>query len=158
MITCTFENDNKAQLRHLVVHCVVVKENKILLEKRAMHLLEGGKWALPGGFVDRDENAEEAAVRELLEETGWTSEVIALLRLNSRPDRPHEDRQNVALDYVLQPLEHTGEGDDESTDIQWFDLDNLPDTAELAFDHLETIQLYKEYVAGKLQIPVWRAV
>src|SRR3954467_10860870 len=54
------------------------KTLKIMLIKRAekdQHgnpNTEGGKWALPGGFIDPEETAYEAAVRELEEETGVT--------------------------------------------------------------------------------------
>lgn len=44
----------------------------VMLIKRANHPFLGG-WALPGGFVDMDEDIEEAARRELMEETGVTS-------------------------------------------------------------------------------------
>lgn len=157
MVTCTFENGGQAKLRHVVVHCVVVQDGKLLLERRAAHLLGGDKWGLPGGYMDMNETAEEAALRELYEETGWRGEVMEFLRLNSRPDRPMEDRQNVALEYIVKAVEHTGGGDAESTDVQWFALDNLPKPDEFAFDHYETVQLYQAYMAGKLEIPVWRA-
>jgi ADP-ribose pyrophosphatase YjhB (NUDIX family) len=151
MIKCEFENGNKASLRHLVVHAIVIKENKILLEKRASHLLEGGKWALPGGFVDRDETAEEATLRELREETGWTGKVLQLLRINTNPNRPHEDRQNIALDYIVEPIEQVGVGDQEVSDLEWFSLDNLPTADNLAFDHKESIELYLAYSNSKLK-------
>jgi 8-oxo-dGTP diphosphatase len=142
MITCEFENGNKASLRHLVVHAIVVKDNKILLEKRAKGLLEAGKWCLPSGFVDRDETAEQAVLRELKEETGWTGKVLQLLRINTNPNRPHEDRQNIAIDYIVEPLELVGVGDNESTAVEWFPLDALPPVDTIAFDHHESIELY----------------
>lgn len=142
MITCEFENGNKASLRHLVVHAIVVKDNKILLEKRADGLLEGDKWSLPGGFVNRDETAEQAVLRELQEETGWTGKVLQMLRINTDPNRPHEDRQNIALDYIVEPLQVIGVGDKESTELKWFPLDALPSAEHIAFDHHESIELY----------------
>jgi 8-oxo-dGTP pyrophosphatase MutT (NUDIX family) len=60
----------------------------------------------------------EGVLRELREETGWDGRVLTLLRINSRPDRPHEDRQNVAFDFVIEPLEKRGEPDAESSDVQ----------------------------------------
>jgi len=44
-------------------------------------------WAIPGGFVDYGETVEEAAKRELLEETGIKAEEISLLGIYSDPDR-----------------------------------------------------------------------
>ena len=54
MITCTFENKNKASLRHVTVNAIVVKDNQVLLGKRGTvngkPVLESGKWGLLGGF------------------------------------------------------------------------------------------------------------
>jgi len=142
MITCAFEDGHRAQLRHVVVHAIVERDGALLLVKRAPHLSEGGKWGLPGGFLDRDENLVQGVLRELLEETGWTGEVRSLLRVNSRPDRPREDRQNVAFDFVVRPLARVGEPDQESTDVDWIPLDRLAPLDALAFDHGETVALY----------------
>src|SRR5690349_24035488 len=113
MLTCTFETGAQGQLRHVVVHALVEREGALLLVKRAPHISEGGKWGLPGGFLDRDENLEQGVLRELREETGWSGEVRGLLRVNSRPDRPREDRQNVAFDFIIAPLAQVGEPDQE---------------------------------------------
>ena len=142
MITCTFERGSSARLRHVVVHAIVERDGALLLVRRAPHLSEGGKWGLPGGFLDRDERLEEGVLRELREETGWTGEVRGLLRINSRPDRPHEDRQNVAFDFVIAPLAPIGEPDQESSAVDWIPIDRLPPLDALAFDHGETIARY----------------
>ena len=142
MISCQFENGRSASLRHVVVHAVVERAGALLLVKRAAHLSEGGKWGLPGGFLDRDERLVDGVLRELREETGWTGEVRALLRVNSRPDRPHEDRQNVAFDFVITPLRQVGEPDAESSAVEWVPIDRLPPLDSLAFDHGETIDRY----------------
>jgi 8-oxo-dGTP diphosphatase len=142
MIRCTFENGGTARLRHAVVHALVERDGALLLVKRAPHLGEGGKWGLPGGFLDRDENLVQGVLRELLEETGWTGEVVSLLRIISRPDRPAEDRQNVAFDFVVRPLERVGAPDQESTAVEWIPIDRLPPLDSLAFDHGESVGLY----------------
>ena len=142
MITCIFESGSRASLRHVVVHAIVERDGALLLVKRAAHLSEGGKWGLPGGFLDRDERLVDGVLRELREETGWTGEVRRLLRINSRPDRPREDRQNVAFDFVIAPRERVGDPDDESTAVEWVPIDRLPPLESLAFDHGETIRRY----------------
>jgi 8-oxo-dGTP diphosphatase len=140
MITCTFEHGGRAGLRHAVVHAVVERDGALLLVRRAAHLSEGGKWALPGGFLDRNETLAEGVLRELHEETGWTGRVVALLRINSRPDRPHEDRQNVAFDLVVEPGVKTGEPDAESSAVAWIPIEQLPPLDTLAFDHGDTVR------------------
>ena len=121
MITCTFEDGHAARLRHVVVHAIVERVGALLLVRRAPHLSEGGRWGLPGGFLDRDERLVDGVLRELREETGWTGEVRRLFRINSRPDRPREDRQNVAVEFVIE---------------------RVPALDSLAFDHGETVRLY----------------
>lgn len=145
MINCTFENGNKASLRHVVIHAIVEKDNKLLLVKRADSLLEGGKWSLPSGFLDRDETAKEGILRELKEETGWEGEAVSLFRINTSPNRPGEDRQNVPLTFIVKPIRQVGEPDHESTAVDWFAIEKLPPFEELAFDHGETIKLYLDY-------------
>jgi ADP-ribose pyrophosphatase YjhB (NUDIX family) len=154
MITCAFEKGYSAKLRHVVVHAIVEKNNGILLVKRTGDLLESGKWGLPGGYLDRDETAPEGALRELFEETGWKGEVISLFRLNTNPNRPHEDRQNISFDYVIRPTERTGSPDHESSAVSFVPLDSLLPFDEYAFDHGDTIRMYLEYRKNHTQLPI----
>lgn len=154
MITCTFESGSRGALRHVVVHAIVERDGALLLVRRAPHLSEGGKWGLPGGFLDRDERLADGVLRELREETGWTGEVRRVLRVNSRPDRPREDRQNVAVDIVVAPLARVGEPDHESTAVEWIPIDRLPPPETLAFDHGETIRLYLSTRGAPEQGPI----
>jgi 8-oxo-dGTP diphosphatase len=153
VIACTFENGSRASLRHVAVQAVVEKDDSLLLVKRASHLSEGGKWGLPGGFLDRDETLAEGILRELREETGWEGRVLSLLRINSRPDRPHEDRQNIAVDFIIEPLEKRGEADAESTDVQWIPIDQVL-SLDLAFDHMESVQSYLDARRGAVATPI----
>jgi 8-oxo-dGTP diphosphatase len=95
MINCSFENGNRASLRHVVVDNLVLQDDRILLVKRAPQLIEGGKWGLVGGFVDRDETIKQAAAREIMEETGYEVTDITLFRIVDTPNRPGEDRHRL---------------------------------------------------------------
>lgn len=154
MITCTFEKGNKANLRHVVVHAIIEMDGKLLLEKRTGDLLESGKWSLPAGFLDRDETAAEGIVREVKEETGWDSEVISLFRINTKPDRPHEDRQNIAIEFLVRPLRKTSEPDHESSKVEWISIDKLIPFKDFAFDHGESIELYLKYRKTPFPLPI----
>ncbi len=154
MITCTFENGNKAKLRHVVVHAIIEMDGKLLLEKRTGDLLESGKWGLPSGFLDRDETAAACIVREVKEETGWESKVISLFRINTKPDRPHEDRQNVAIEFLVRPMKKTGEPDKESSKVEWIPIDKLIPLTDFAFDHGESIRLYLTYRKTPFPLPI----
>ncbi|HEX8932049.1 MAG TPA: NUDIX hydrolase, partial [Patescibacteria group bacterium] len=111
MIHCTFENGNKTSLRHAVVDIIVLKDNQVLLIKRSPKISEGGKWAIIGGFVDRDETLTEAATREVFEETGYRIKNLSLLTIRDNPHRPREDRQNIAFVFFCTALEQEGEMD-----------------------------------------------
>jgi 8-oxo-dGTP diphosphatase len=152
MIRCAFADGAPVLLRHAVVHAVVERDGALLLVRRAPHMLEGGKWGLPGGFLDRDETLVEGVLRELQEETGWTGDVRALLRVNSRPDRPGDD-QNVAFDFVVTALARVGEPDHEQTAVEWIPIERLPPLAALAFDHGETVALYLRTRGGPTPPP-----
>lgn len=154
MITCTFEDGIETSLRHVVVHMIVEKDGALLLVKRAPKLLEGGKWSLPSGFLDRDETAIACALRELREETGWVGEEVSLFRINTNPNRPHEDRQNVSFDFIVRPLRQAGEADWESTEVTWFPLKSLPPLDSLAFDHGISIELYLKYRKRPFSLPI----
>jgi len=143
MITCQFEDGSKANLRHVTMDAIVIKDNKLLLTKRTVgKLLEGGKYALPGGHLDRDEDTKQGVLRELKEETGYEGKIISLFRIIDKPDRKGEDRQNVDFVYLIEAGEKTSDPDDEVSEVKWFSLNNLPDENHIAFDHWETIQLY----------------
>lgn len=64
------------------VGVIAVRDKKLLLIKRAVDPGKG-LWSLPSGFIDPDETAEEACLRELKEETGLTGEISELLGVYS---------------------------------------------------------------------------
>lgn len=154
MINCKFENGKEASLRHVTVDTLVLNKNKILLIKRTGKLLEGGKWGLVGGFVDRNETLKEAVERETMEESGYKIKNIKLLTIRDNPDRPKEDRQNISFVFICEALEKIGDSDWEVDDQKWFDLSNIPDQEEVAFDHYEDIQLYLKHLENKIPLPI----
>jgi 8-oxo-dGTP diphosphatase len=158
MITCTFENNSKTSLRHITVNAIIVKDNQILLGKRGTFkgkpILESGKWGLIGGFFDRNENLIQAVKREVAEESGWEIDNIILFRINDNPARPREDRQNVDMIFIANAIKQTKTSDEEVSKLQWFDLDKLPSKDEIAFDHGDSIELYKKYLKESFPLPV----
>ncbi|MEK7581693.1 MAG: NUDIX hydrolase [Patescibacteria group bacterium] len=142
MINCTFENGHKASLRHVVVDAICLKDNKILLVKRSNKILQSGKYALPGGFLNLDETTKEATLRELKEETGYNGKIVKLIKVLDDPKRKNEDRQNVSFIYQIEVGEKVGESDDETKSVHWFPLNHLPEAKDFAFDHYEIIQFF----------------
>ena len=153
MIHCTFENGAKASLRHVVTDAIVIKNDKILLVKRSPQLVEGNKWALIGGFVERDEILKNTVAREVPEETGYNVSDITLFTIRDNPIR-HENRQNISIVFICKGGKKIGEPDWETTDVKWFTFDKLPKKEEFAFDHYEILMLYKQYKEKQLTLPI----
>jgi len=155
MITCRFEdNGTSSRLRHLTVDAVLHDDaGNVLLVHRAAHLTEGGKWALVGGYMERDETAAEAIRREILEETGYSCAEPRCLAVVTNPLRSGDDRQSVTLLFAARAGELVGEPDDESTQVRWFDQATL-DRTELAFDHAALVDVYRQHAKGQLTAPV----
>lgn len=111
---------------------------ELLLIRRG-HEPFAGRWALPGGFVNIDEDLEPAARRELLEETGLRAGELRQLQTFGRPGRDPRERviTVVFIGYAADP-QAVARGGDDAADARWFGLNALP---ELAFDHAEIIAL-----------------
>lgn len=154
MIDCTFEDGNTNNLRHVTVACIVVKDNGILLARRSQRLSEGGKWGLPGGFMDKDETSLQTAKREVKEETGWDIDNLQLFGINDNPVRPGSDRQTIDFIYVGEATTDSGQHDDETEELAWFPLTQLPSPEDIAFDHLDSITLYINYRREPFTLPV----
>lgn len=93
-------------------------------------------WALPGGFVDKNEDLTEAAERELLEETGIKVETLHQIKAFGKPGRdPRGHTVSIAFQGFVSSKKEVTSGDD-AENADWFDLKELPD---LAFDHSEII-------------------
>ncbi len=95
------------------------------------------RWAFPGGFVDMDETLEQAAARELAEETGLKNVNLKQFKAYSTLNRDPRGRTIS----VIFTGEVTGDAivvaGDDAKNAAWFNIDKLP---SLAFDHDEIIQ------------------
>jgi len=141
------------------MNALVIHENKILLGKRGTvkgrKMTEFGKWGLLGGFFGRDETLVQAVRREVFEESGCEIDNLTLFRINDDPYRIREDRQNVDFIFVANFVKQTPKNDEEVTELKWFPLDALPPGEEIAFDHGESIILYKEYLKKRHPLPLF---
>jgi 8-oxo-dGTP diphosphatase len=117
-------------------------------------LVEGGKLALPGGYLNRDETVAQGVLRELVEETGWEGKIISLFQVNTNPNRRNEDRQNVVFVFLIEAVREIAKPDHEVTDVLWMPLEDC--TVEtLAFDHGDMLALYKQYKEQQFSLPLF---
>jgi len=124
----------------LTVDCAVFGRSgggyALLLVQRARDPY-AGSWALPGGFVELSETLEQAALRELQEETGLRLDHAEQLGAFDAIDRdPRERVIAIAFMTVVERGEHTPCGGDDASAAAWFELHALP---PLAFDHAQIV-------------------
>jgi len=118
---------------------------KVLLIKRGNEPFKG-KWAVPGGFVNMDEELEDAVLRELEEETGLTGVYLKQMHTFGTVGRDPRGRQITVVFMGIAKEEQTKvQAGDDAAEAQWFDIEELPE--ELAFDHDEVIR----FAVGKLK-------
>ncbi|MGB5734353.1 MAG: NUDIX domain-containing protein [Thiohalocapsa sp.] len=105
-------------------------------------------WALPGGFLDIDEDLDRCAARELAEETGVSGLYLEQLCTFGAVGRDPRERVISVAYFALAPSQRlTLKAGDDAADAQWFQFSELP---TLAFDHAEIIRTAHERLIAKL--------
>jgi len=120
-----------------LVFAVCGGRKSVLLIKRGNDPYKG-LWALPGGFLEMDEELETAAARELFEETGIDGIKLKQMHAFGTVGRDPRGRMitivyTATLDKEIEP-----KAGDDAAEAKWFDVQNLP---ELAFDHSEVFAM-----------------
>jgi len=140
----------------LAVDCVVFgfdeADLKLLLVERAMSPCQG-HWALPGGFVRIGESVDEAARRELREETGLAGVFLEQLFTFGAVDRHPGDRVVTVAYYALVKLaDQRTRPATEARAATWFPASKVP---PLAFDHGQILQVALDRLRGKVRyVPI----
>jgi ADP-ribose pyrophosphatase YjhB (NUDIX family)/L-amino acid N-acyltransferase YncA len=109
---------------------LVEEDGRIVLVKRGIQP-RSGRWGLPAGHVEADESAEEAAVRETLEETGMHVALDELLGVYSYVDRL--DRRGVLILYSAHVVGGVLRAGDDAMEAAFFAPDELPPDDQIAF-------------------------
>ncbi len=137
----------------LTVDCVIfgLDESstlKVLLIRRGQEPYQHC-WALPGGFVEMNEPLEQAALRELEEETGVTDVFIEQLYTFGAPQRDPRGRVvSVAYFALVNLAAHPVRAASDADTVQWFAVENLP---ELAFDHAHILKVAVNRLRAKVR-------
>jgi 8-oxo-dGTP diphosphatase len=131
----------------IVIFTLAENELKVLLIERSNEPYKG-RWALPGGFVDIDEDLESAALRELKEETGVTGIYLEQLYTFGKPNRDPRERVISVAYYALVPIDKLHiKPDSDASKAEWHACSSLPD---LAFDHPQIVNLARDRLAAKM--------
>ena len=135
----------------LAVDCVVFGMDdeglRLLLIERGLPPFEG-EWALPGGFVHTDETVDDAARRELKEETGIEKVFLEQLYTFSELQRdPRERVISIAYYALVNLIDHRVRAATDAREAAWFSVNDVP---TLAFDHAEILNVALTRLRGKL--------
>ena len=103
-------------------------------------------WALPGGFIEMDENLEDSVKREVLEETSLTGIEFKQFRAFGNINRDPRGRNIVIVFYGFCKNPELARAGDDANNAKWFGFDDLP---ELAFDHSEILKSFKNSIKLK---------
>jgi ADP-ribose pyrophosphatase YjhB (NUDIX family)/ribosomal protein S27AE len=126
----------------VAVATLILQDGKVLLVKRAGDPKKGF-WALPAGFIEWNEDPQEAARRECLEETGLTVRIGRLIDVFHTPD--DGGLADIVIAYAASITGGTLQANDDAEAVEWFTRANLP---ELAF--LPSERLLARWVAGEI--------
>lgn len=121
---------------------------KVLLVKRGIEPF-AGQYAIPGGFVLENESLDQAAMRELREETGVAEVYLEQLYSFGDPRRDPRGRVVTVAYYALISAEHSQlRAGSDAAAAAWFAVDAVPD---LAFDHAKILAYAVERLRNKLE-------
>lgn len=141
----------KSQDKILVaVDCIIFgfdgQQLKALLIKRGFEP-EKGKWSLMGGFVNKDESTDAAAIRVLNQLTGMHDIYMEQLQCFSEVDRDKAGRVISIAYFALINIADYSEQLQSEHEARWFPLNKVP---LLIFDHKEMVETAKERLQQKV--------
>lgn len=139
--------DTQAVAVDVVIFTVIEGDLKVLLIQRIVRPKD--IWAIPGGFVLKNEDLEEAAKRELFEETGVEDVYLEQLYTFGEPTRDPRGRVISVSYFALVDAEKVQlKFGSDAKDVAWFSINDIPD---LAFDHNEILKYAKKRLIWKLE-------
>lgn len=144
--------------------CIIICGDKVLMVQRSIDSVEGGKWAIPGGFVDTvtqysyvwvayQETPLDAAKRELMEETGINKEALDKVEVievgvfegdkRDPRDNDYAWSKSHAYAFIVPPdfiAQHSTKKSIETDDVKWQLISEL-ESLNIAFDHKKILKI-----------------
>ncbi len=131
----------------IAVFAIIGEILKLLLIKRGQDPYRD-TWALPGGFLEPDEELHQCAQRELQEETGLEAIYLEQLYTFGAPERdPRERVVSVAYFALMPTADNTPQAASDAAAARWYSMDNLP---TMAFDHNVIADMAHKRLLSKL--------
>jgi len=144
----TYQYARPALTADIVVFALDEHDLQVMLIQRDLPPF-AGNWALPGGFVRVEETLDEAAARELREETGLHDIFLEQLYTFGAVNRDPRERIVTVAYYALVNLAgHTVQASTDARSAAWFSVNDLP---KLAFDHRQILDVALDRLRGKVR-------
>lgn len=128
----------------VTVDAILISRNRnsVLLIERGREPFKGN-WALPGGFIEMDEELDAACRRELEEETGIRVGDLKQFRAYGSVNRDPRHRTISVIFYTYLDDEIPAIAGDDASRAKWFPIEELP---KLAFDHQQILEEFVKEV------------
>lgn len=139
--------------RHKIIpasYLVLIKNNRILLQRRFNTGYEDGKYSVVAGHVDKGETFTEAIIREVKEEAGITLQAEDLSVVHVM-NRNIQDNERIDIFYITEKWTGNIENKEPNKcdDLSWFDLDDMPDNVipyiKEAINYIKNKVIYSEF-------------
>ena len=131
------------------VDIIIQRDSQILLVERKKDPFKG-HFVFPGGFVNEGEKVEDAALREVKEETSLSVELVDILGVYSDPAR--DPRGHIMSTVFIGKISPNNKDEEKAGDdakaLKWFELDKI-DSQNLGFDHNKIISDYNKWKQNK---------
>ena len=124
----------------IIAGCLIVKDNKILMVKEAKKKCYG-QWNIPAGHVDEPEKITDAAIREILEETGLKVKLTGVLPMCCATGKEEE---RLMVRFTAEIIEGNIKFDtEEILDVKWIDIEEVKNMKE---EELRAYDINIEYI------------
>lgn len=131
----------------IAVDIILEKDDRILVVLRKKDPFKGSL-AIPGGFMNEGERVEDAATREMLEETNLNIEPISILGVYSAPNRDPRGHV-VSIVFIAKIISGTPKAGDDADSFEWLTIEDLIKNKRVAFDHIKIMEDYHEWKTSK---------